>query len=149
MIKDKLKNAETYYNLSDKFRTGFEWLKKSDLINIQDGKYEIADGVYANVQSYYTKEDALFEAHRKYADIQYMIKGCEKIGISEYTECETCKPYDAESDIEFFNCNGSKSEQTLNEGEFFIFFPQDTHQPSLSLHEKLFVKKTVVKVLVA
>ena len=62
MIKDKLSNAEIYYNISEKLRKGFEWIKEQDFKNMPDGKYELSDGIYANLQSYQTKEDALYEA---------------------------------------------------------------------------------------
>ena len=33
MIKDLLKNAKTYYNLSKNIKLGLEWLEKTDLKN--------------------------------------------------------------------------------------------------------------------
>ena len=90
MIKDKLTNANTYYNLSARIQQAFEWLKSNDLLNLTDGKH-IIDGehIFANVQTYSTKDEAPYEGHRKYADIQYMIKGCERIGVTDYKNCST------------------------------------------------------------
>ena len=83
MIKDKLTNADTYYGISERLKQGFEWLKNNDLLNIPDGRYLIdGEKIFANVQSYITKDDAPYEAHRRYADIQYMIKGLEKVGVT-------------------------------------------------------------------
>ena len=83
MIQDKLTNAKTYYGLSARMKQAFEWLQNSDLTNMPDGKH-IIDGehIFANVQTYFTKDDAPYEGHRKYADIQYMIKGHERIGVT-------------------------------------------------------------------
>ena len=133
MIKDKLTNADTYYGISERLKQGFEWLKNNDLLNIPDGRYLIdGEKIFANVQSYITKDDAPYEAHRRYADIQYMIKGLEKVGVTDYLNCTTDKEYDKEKDIEFLHCNICSSYQTLEEGEFLVFYPQDAHQPSLT-----------------
>ncbi len=147
MIKDKLINADTYYGLSNSIKAGLEWLRSADLVNIKDGQYFI-DGnrIFVNVQSYETKKEASFEAHRKYVDIQYMIKGAEKIGIADYSSCTPITEYDKDKDIEFLNFNNFPSFLPLREGEFMIFYPQDAHLPSLDLDKKLFVKKAVVKV---
>ena len=148
MIKDKLANSSTYYSLSDRLILGLEWLKTTDLKKIADGKYTILDeDVYANVQTYTTKNDAPFEAHRKYIDIQYMISGVEKIGVVDYAECDVKEEYDANRDIEFLKCNSSSEKQVLREGDFVILFPHDAHQPSLNYENESVVKKVVVKIL--
>ena len=147
MIKDKLTNAETYYGLSEGIKLGFEWLKSQDLENITPGKYYIeGEKIYANIQEYETKDDADYEAHRKYADIQYMIKGREFAGAVDINKCKPCTEYDGEKDIEFLKYAGEEFYQVLNEGEFLIFYPQDAHKPSINPGHKQLVKKVVVKV---
>ncbi len=147
MIKDELINSKTYYGLSDGIKSGLEWLQKTDLSKIQDGRYEI-DGnkIYANVQTYETKEDAKYEAHRKYADIQYMVNGCEYIGVAHYGDCTASIEYDEEKDIEFLDCKNKDVWQILKEEEFLILYPQDAHKPSINPDIKRHVKKVVVKV---
>lgn len=149
MIKDKLKNAKIYYNLSENLKKGFRWLEETDLINIEDGKYEI-DGsiVYASVQTYQTKEDANYESHRKYLDIQYIIEGSEKIGVTDLSNCTTCIEYDKEKDLEFYNINCKEEFIELSKGAFAIFYPHDAHKPSIMIAEPKTVKKVVVKVAV-
>ena len=149
MIKDKLQNAENYYGISARLKAGFEWLKNNDMVNMPDGRYYIdKENIYANVQSYDTKDDAPFESHRKYIDIQYMIKGDEKCGITNYKNCKTTEAYDSEKDIEFLSCTNGAEYLRLEEGEFLVFLPQDAHQPALDNGEKKFVKKVIVKVAV-
>lgn len=149
MIKDKLTNAEIYYGISPRLKKGLEWLKSNNLANIEDGRYSIdGENIYANVQTYETKDKASYEAHRKYADIQYMITGIEKIGVCDYTNCSTIDEYNEEKDIEFLKCNKEESHQVLNEGDFLILYPQDAHQPSLKYDRNQKVKKVVVKVLI-
>lgn len=145
MIKDRLQNANTYDNLSEGIRIGFEWLKNNDLENISDGKYEINKDVYVNVQTYETKADADYESHKKYIDIQYMINGAEKIGVTNVETCSVKTVYDEDKDIEFSTSYDGEY-ISLNKGEFLILFPQDAHKPSINMDKKLSVKKAVVKV---
>ncbi len=152
MIKDKLKNAKNYYGISENLKNGFEWLKKQDLESIKPDKYYINDeNIYANVQEYQTKETALYEAHRKYIDIQYMIRGNEVVGVCDKEYCKTNIKYDPEADIEFMDCCIEDPWQTLNEGEFIVLFPNDAHKPSITPDKTSspnIVKKVVVKVAI-
>lgn len=146
MIKDKLQNAKTYYNLSENLKKGFTWLENADLENITDGRYEIdGNSVYASVQTYETKLDAKYESHRNYIDIQYMIKGFEKIGVTDLSNCETCIPYDSERDLEFYDINCNEEYLELSEGTFVVFYPHDAHKPSIAIDKQAIVKKVVVK----
>ena len=146
MIKDRLVNSETYYSLSENIQRGFEWLKTNDLKNISDGRYDINDDLYVNVQTYDTKEDAKYESHRKYIDIQYMITGKEYVGVVDLNKCKTCEEYDLDKDIEFYTCSEENPYQILNEGDFLLFYPHDAHKPSINPDAKIKVKKAVVKV---
>lgn len=135
MIKDKL-NAQIV--------KGLEFLSSADFSKLEDGRHEIDENMYVNLQTYQTKEDSLFEAHRDYIDIQYIIKGEEKIGVTPYTECSKSIPYDKDKDIEFLV--GSGEYYPLLEGEYMILYPQDAHKPSISLNSQSTVRKAVVKV---
>ena len=147
MIKDKLINAEIYYSLSENLKKGLVWLQTTDLNSLADGKYEINDeNVYASVQTYETKEDAKYESHRKYIDIQAVIQGSEKIGVTDLSNCKSCVAYDSNRDLEFYDINCTEEFVELKEGQFVIFYPHDAHKPSINLAKKSNVKKVVVKV---
>ena len=75
-----------------------------------------------------------------------MIKGAEKIGVTDLDNCTTCIEYDTERDLEFYNINCKEEYLELLEGQFMVFFPNDAHKPSISLKEISSVKKVVVKV---
>lgn len=149
MIKDKLKNAKIYYNLSTNLKLGLNWLETTDLNSLIDGKYTInGDSIYASVQTYETKTDANYESHRKYIDIQYVIKGEEKIGVTDLSNCETCIEYDRERDLEFYIIKSKEEFIELKEGAFAIFYPHDVHKPSIAINQPSTVKKVVVKVAI-
>ncbi|MCQ2739469.1 MAG: YhcH/YjgK/YiaL family protein [bacterium] len=146
MIKDKIKYAELYYSISENLKLGFEWLKRQDLQNMQDGKYIIKDKMYANIQTYETKADADYEAHNNYIDIQYIIDGYEFIGIADRNVCSSTIPYDKNKDIEFMTYASNDDYQLLNKSEFLLLFPTDAHKPSINPNKKVTVRKAVVKV---
>ena len=79
------------------------------MLNLENGKYEIdGEDIFVSVQDYNTKPESegKFEAHKQYADIQFIIKGEEKLG---YTNIKNCKPttfYDDKNDIVFLDGKG-------------------------------------------
>ncbi len=150
MIKDKLENANNYYGISENLKMGFEWLKSQDLNNIEPNKYYIDGNIfYANIQEYETKADAKYESHKKYIDIQYMIKGNERVGVCDKNSCKLCIPYDEATDIDFMENPNEEEFLMLNSGEFIVLFPNDAHKPSINpsnTDTKNIVKKVVVKV---
>ena len=146
MIKDDLSRAEIYYKISDNLKKGFEWIKNNDLKNMSDGRYEVSENIYANVQTYPTKKDAPYEAHRDYIDIQYMVSGEELSGVTDYSNCSVKEVYNKEKDIEFLVNDKEEEFYKIKEGEFFVFFPHDAHKPALNTGETKTVKKVIVKV---
>lgn len=149
MIKDSLKNASTYYPMSDNLKIGFEWLINNNLDQLKDGKYCIKnEEVYASIQTYTTKDEAYYESHRKYIDIQYMINGKELVGVTDLNNCKTYIEYDKEKDLEFYTTDTEEEFYTLKSGDFLILFPHDAHKPSIKYNENSVVKKVVVKVAI-
>jgi len=148
MIIDKIENIDFYGNLDKNFKLGFDFIISKDLDTLECGRYELSDEVYVNIQEYDTKleDTAQFEAHLKYADIQYIISGEEKLGYLNNENFEVTTEYNEENDIVFGNSNGKETFFTANKGDFLIFFPQDAHKPSIAISEPSKVKKLVVKV---
>ncbi len=149
MIKNSLKYTKIYENLSENMKIGLEYLKNNDLTNVENGKYEIkGEEVYINIQDYNSKplNEGKWEAHRKYADIQFIIKGSEKIGVGDISEFTTSETYDAERDLEFLQTKNPQDFLTLKENDFVILYPQDVHMPQICVNTPSYVKKAVVKV---
>ncbi len=148
MIFDRLSNSKQYEKLNEKFKIGFDFLKNNNLKEMKDGRYEIAEGIFANVQSLVTKNksEKKWEAHKDYIDIQYVIKGQECMGYGILEDFKkVVVPYDKEKDIEFLD--GEKFNYIdVNENDFVIFYPNDVHAPMLSVKEDVEIKKVIVKI---
>lgn len=146
MIKGNISNIENLSNLPEVIINGLNYIKNANFSSLKDGKIFIdGENMFVNIQTYMTKDDANYEAHRKYADIQYIISGSEKIGVTDYKTCSTVIAYDEANDIEFLSVTGN--DVVLKEGEFVILYPEDAHKPSISINESTQVRKAVVKVL--
>jgi YhcH/YjgK/YiaL family protein len=126
----------------------FLFLKTNDLKNLKPGKYELeGDSLFVNVSVYPTKneEDVNFEAHRKYADIQYVVSGKERIGVVPLSKAEVIVPYDDAKDAAFLKAEKNNF-RIANPERFFVFFPDDAHRPSIKVDDNELVNKIVIKV---
>jgi len=147
MIIDALSNAEKYVCLHPSFAKAFEYIKSKDLENVEVGRYEIDDQLKAIVSNKHgmTAEEssAKFECHNKNIDIQFCIKGNEKIGWKPRESCtEQRGDYNAEKDVVFYNDAPDMFFQ-LTDNQFAIFFPEDVHVPMIGESD---IKKMVIKV---
>jgi YhcH/YjgK/YiaL family protein len=143
--------AISYFKNKERWDKAFRFLKESDLKSLELKRYDIdGNNLYAPVSEYLTKneEDARYEAHQKYIDIQYVVSGKELIGIAPMSlKKEVLVPYDNTKDIEFLTVTRGVN-YTAAPDRFFIFFPEDAHCPGLKAGENSQVKKVVVKVKV-
>lgn len=142
--------AASYFSDKKKWDEAFAFLSNTGISQGEFKKYDISEKVYAIVSKYLSKngEDARYEAHKKYIDIQYVFDGRELIGHTTLNrKKDVLVPYDDEKDIEFMTVTEGRNLRA-NPGSFFIFFPDDIHRPGLKDGENAPVSKIVVKVRV-
>lgn len=146
MILDSFDKYEKYVGINPRFKAGFEFIEKVIKDELADGKYELdGDDLFGIVDTCKGKGpgQGVLEAHDKYIDIQYALKGDERIGWKYRPECKDIRDeYDAERDLIFFN-DESDVEFNVKENHFAIFFPHDGHAP-LSVDGT--VRKVIIKV---
>jgi YhcH/YjgK/YiaL family protein len=153
MIIDNINNAHFYYGLGPRMQEALKYLEETDLSSLPPGMHEIkGKEIYAIVQDGSPRrlEDAVWEAHNRYSDVQFIASGQERMG---YANMETMKSmeitdeYDEEKDIIKFRGEGDFF--LAEAGTFVIFMPQDAHMPSIALADPAQerVRKVVVKVL--
>ncbi len=147
MITDNIKNISFYDGLESRISAALNFIKENDFTKMNDGRVEIeGDNIYATVSRYQSKpvEQGKWESHRKYADVQFVAKGKEKIGYSNIASMDIIREYAEEKDIQFLSGEGDFI--TAGEGTFVILFPQDVHMPGILVSEETQVLKVVVKV---
>ncbi|WP_313579167.1 YhcH/YjgK/YiaL family protein [Lacrimispora sp.] len=151
MIFDSAKNLDFYRGLGvdGRYEKAVDFLKNTDLESLAPGKYEI-DGknVFANVTEYTTVpwEEAKYEAHHNYTDIQYMISGSETMTYARIDELNEKVPYNEEKDVVFYDNENPGLKVVVKAGEYMIFNPWDGHKPKAAAGEPALIKKVIVKI---
>jgi len=127
----------------------FAYLKNTDLDKLPVGKYPIdGDVVFASVTDNPTKpyDQTVWESHRKYIDLQYVITGSEKMGEAPVASAEVTDPYNEAKDVAHYKVEGVQYEAT--QGTFFLFFPTDAHRVNIKVDGVEHDKKIVIKIKV-
>jgi YhcH/YjgK/YiaL family protein len=128
----------------------FDFLKNTNLDTLSPGKYNIdGSNVYALVTDGPTKafEDTKWENHRNFIDVQYVVRGREKMGMAPLSKATVTEPYNDEKDIAFSSVPDNECDYYVAvPGTFLIFFPQDAHRPAIRAEGSDTVKKVVIKI---
>lgn len=134
-------------SLPPNFSTAFTWLQSIDPMALTDGRHEI-DGtrVFALAQRNLAKDygDTKWEAHKNYADIQYIVQGQERMEWQSLDR-STLGDYNPEKDFQALDAVAG-GVLTLGAGQFAIFMPTDSHRPAIKTGSGD-LYKIVVKVL--
>lgn len=147
MILDTISRAQRYAAISPAFAKAMEFLAAHRDGDLADGKYPICEDAYALVKHYDSKpvENCHYEAHRDYADVQYVAAGREQIGWApKETLHEDC--YKEEKDQ--FCLSGTGRLIPMEAGDFMILFPEDGHMPCVAQGACAPVTKMILKVRV-
>lgn len=148
MIIDRLENSSKYTSVHKGFAEGFAFLQRAIEENLPTGRYEIdGDNVFAFIQEYATKTESVFETHKNYIDIQFIISGVEVMLACDISNMTESIPYNPEKDVTFYEDYKNAAVGIIEAGMYGIFFPWDAHKPGLAYNgEPCDVKKIVVKV---
>ena len=148
MILDTLGNAARYKALHRGFAGAFEFLEKTDLRALAEGRHPIdGDRMFAMMVRSRRKGKAgyVLEAHRRYIDIQFSLSGMDTIGWRSLRDCRKLKQaFDGKVDYLLY-ADKPATWFDLPPGSFAIFFPGDAHAPMCGTGN---LCKVVVKVAV-
>ena len=145
MIFDRIENINNYKGLG-RLYTALEFMAKTDFTQIPIGKYELdGDNIYYMVQQYDTNPDkTVAEAHKKYIDIQYIVKGEEIIAVAPIQTEKKLVDAKEEKDVWHYECETQPV--VLKDGDFMVLYPSDLHLPGKAVNEPSEVLKVVIKV---
>ena len=134
MVIDQLRHALRYVGLDARIRTALDYLHSGDFARMDEGRYELAGpDLYAVVSRYSTKtwNDAIWESHRRYIDVQYVVEGVERMGYVPLDRAPAVKtPYDAARDVIFYE--PGEDSFRFAAGQVAILWPDDIHAPGLA-----------------
>ncbi|MBL8828632.1 MAG: YhcH/YjgK/YiaL family protein [Planctomycetaceae bacterium] len=148
MIFDRLANSNLYVPLHRGFAQAFEFLRRADLATLAEGRHDVdGDRLYVLIATAAGRghDGAKMEAHRRYVDIQYVIRGTDEIGLKPTQECSDVElAYDDKRDVALWR-DRPTNWLSVPPGSFTIFWPDDGHAPLGSTQETL---KAVCKVAI-
>jgi YhcH/YjgK/YiaL family protein len=134
MIVDLLENAKQYSGYGHGVTEALNFLTKTDLASLPNGKLEInGDKLFAVVQRYQGRPvaEAKWEYHEKYLDLQYVGAGEELIGYAPWDEKHKVEmAYDSAKDAGLIFAPGVMI--PVNAGMFAVFAPRELHAPCLA-----------------
>lgn len=126
-------------------------LRTTNVTNMHHGQYPL-DGDKLILQIVETttgpKETKRPEIHKKYIDVQYMVRGHELIGFyPDHKDGAVLEDCLADSDVLFYQEREDIHEVMLpmTEGCYAIFFPEDVHRPCCMMNSPEDIKKIVLK----
>lgn len=146
MVYDSLCNFKKYISLNANFNDVAEFLQQNNINELADSKYNINANTFALISEYNTKDisESFIEYHKKYIDIQIVLKGKEKLG---YCDFESSKSLTFDDEKDFGKLEGVQDFIKLEYPKFAILFPFEGHTPQLNFFDSSeYVKKMVIKV---
>ncbi len=148
MIIDTLNNMPMYMTVHPGLQTAFHFLQLYMKDPKPAGRYVLDDdGMYASVETYATrlKQDQLFESHRTYMDVQFIVHGEELLGYSPVCQMCTESTYSEKDDIRWYSGDCSTWVK-LQKQYFALVYPHESHLPGIVVGESQNVTKIVVKI---
>ncbi len=127
-----------------------EEVRKRQAATLEPGRYEIdGETLFFLVQDVRTKPvaEGRPEAHRSFADVQLVLSGEERYGVSpaEPGLNPTEESWE-EKDLAFFPKPARESYIDLFPGMFAVFYPGELHRPGCAVGEPAAVRKVVIKI---
>lgn len=137
-----------YWDIKELSVEAYRFITESEFQTWDEGRYELSDGGYVNVESYksFDRAERMYESHRQYIDIQMIICGEEIIEIAPVEKLTVKIPYDVANDITFYGNQFQGERHLLKAGEYLIVFPSEGHMPCLKNEMSSYVRKAVIKV---
>ena len=142
---------DKYASIKAICESGYDFVNNALQNGVENGKYPLEGGAYAVVSEYVTKavEDAKFESHKKFIDVQLILSGKEIIGVMPTERMRLGKcigEYNPEKDVELYRECGEYEANVLEPGDFLILYPEDGHMPGVHADGPSEMKKIVLKI---
>jgi len=149
MIVCKLKELDQYQlNLTSSLTVLKKYILENQADLFKAGKFEIENDSFFGIGlEYDTKlsNECVWEAHRKYLDVHYVLAGSEIVEVGHIDNAEVKGGYNEEHDYQFFETKQSVR-IILNPGDLLLLTPEDVHKTSISLVGEDSIKKIVYKI---
>lgn len=145
----KSRSNKELENIRTISRVAYDFIMNFSPSKNTDGRYDLENGIHADVMTYLTKgiELTSYEAHKRYIDIQYLIYGTELMithpveGLRNYAS----SVYDEDKDTTLYKYNLGDA-IILCSGDVIVLYPSDAHRGAIAHTVPMKVRKIVVKI---
>ena len=147
MIYDQIYNLNKYRALLPNLKKLEDYLKLHAADQLPLGEIYVDEDLILKVKEYVprTKDNARWEAHRVFADVQYVVRGHELMGVAPLKDLVPNDTYNSVSDSIHADYDRPGEFFPLKEGTFMILMPEDVHMPSLK--DDTGIEETVLKII--
>lgn len=141
MILDYMKNIDRYGSLVGRLKEGMAFVNA--VKDNEPGRYE-KEGMYAIVEKGITaKKSDIYEAHRKYIDVQCVFYGRELVIWQDVSLLKEYSPFDKEKDLALLT--GAGKSFVADAGMFYMLFPHDAHMGGGIADKACELQKVILK----
>jgi YhcH/YjgK/YiaL family protein len=148
---NNLGNARNW--LPAPLQEALDCLQNTDFAALAPGHHDLrGDDIFFQVIDLTTKpaQENRPEAHRNYIDVQFLVRGSEKIGVATDDGTNVvAQDRLKERDLLFYENVAHESWIEMVPGSFAVFFPNDIHRPACMVDAPSAIRKVVVKVKAA
>lgn len=124
------------------------FIDEHNLAELEPGRYDLGEGDFVNIVCCETRprEEAQYETHVNYLDIQMPIEGYELCEVAPAAAVRETVPYSADADIAFQSNAHEDIQYLMEPGTFIVLMPEDAHMPTLAIDEPTPIKKAIFKI---
>lgn len=104
----------------------------------KEERYDLPHNAYLNLMSFCGKDNNVYEAHRKFVDIHFVLQGSERIDMAFVSDIEAHKAYNVDDvyqedrDLIFYTKKYEPHALVyLDDTSFLLLTPKDAHAPCL------------------
>lgn len=134
LVKPRTDSAE----IKRKVENALDYLQHVNVSETDVGKKMfVNDSFYYSVLEYVTKSESevKLESHRKYVDIQIIVKGEELMDIADISRLTIKDNYNPKDDVMFWNIPERMARITLRAGDYIILYPENAHRGAIRISE--------------
>ena len=95
------------------------------------------------------KEAGTFEAHRRHIDVHYILQGKECVQYEQVDRLRSMSPYNPTEDFCLYAGGKNSPAVSFQEGDFYILYPSDAHNPGCCVEQPASLKKAIFKVAIS
>ena len=125
-------------DIKRKVEIALDYLQHLNVSKTDIGKKVLVnENFYYFVSNYKTKleAEAELESHRKYVDIQIIVKGEELMDIADISRLTIKANYNLKDDVMFWNITERMARITLRAGDYIILYPENAHRGAIRIRE--------------